>query len=47
MANAANETAVPGPSQVVAEDDVIGCFDFESTGCDRHRSMLRSDTFGP
>jgi len=33
--------------EVVAQDDVIGCLDFESTGGDSHKSMLRSDTFRP
>ena len=41
------EATISSARQVVAQDDVIGGLDFESTGSNRHRSMLRSDTFGP
>ena len=32
--------------EVVAEDDMVGGLDFESTGSDRHSPILGSDTFG-
>ncbi len=41
------KATVPRAGEVVAQDDVIGCLDFESTGGDRHKSMLRSGTFRP